>query len=71
MAFCNVYLEAGSDAISRASRKNDCGETLPNLLINRGDIGCAGGDWNSIINREDANNLPDSKMSPALTKLVK
>ena len=71
MTFCNAYLEAGSDSISRASRENYCGETLPNLLINRGDVGCAGGDWNCIINKADAKNLPDSKMSPALSRLVR
>ena len=46
-------------------------QILPNLLINSRKNGCAGGDWNSITCKEDATNLPDSKMSSGLKRLVK
>ena len=64
-------MPAGSDSISRSLRENYASEILPNLLINRGDVGFAGGDWNCIVKHEEANNLPDSKMSPSLCRLIK
>ena len=70
VTFCNVYLHAGTDAASRQSRENYCGETLSNLLINRKQAGCAGGDWNCILDKNDATNSPSSKMSPSLKRLV-
>ena len=69
--FCNVYLEAGTDASSRAARENYCGEILPNLLVNRCASGCIGGDWNNVIDKKDATNYAGSKMSPNLLRLFK
>ena len=69
--FGNVYLEAGTDGPSRAARENYCGEVIPNLLVNRCSAGCIGGDWNSIINKNDATNNAASKMSPNLARLSK
>ena len=71
VTFCNVYLEAGTDGPSKAARENNCSETLPNLLVNRSQVGCAGGDWNCIVEKKDATNYPQAKMSPSLTRLVK
>ena len=69
--FCNVYLEAGTDASSRSARESYCGEVLPSLLVNRCSSGCIGGDWNNIIDKRDATNNASSKMSPNLARLVK
>ncbi len=71
VTFCNAYLEAGTDGASKAARENYCSETLPNLLVNRSQVGCAGGDWNCIVDKKDATNYPQAKMSPSLTRLVK
>ena len=71
ITFGNVYLEAGTDAVSRAARENYCGEVIPNLLVNRCQAGCIGGDWNSIINKSEATNNTASKMSPNLARLCK
>ena len=65
ITFCNIYLKAGTDSVSRAARENYCSSVLPNLLINRGSSGCCGGDWNSIICKKDATNHPESKLSPS------
>ena len=69
--FGNVYLETGSDGISRAARENYCSEVLPNLLLNRCDAGCIGGDWNAIVDKKDASNNAAAKVSPSLTRLCK
>ena len=66
-----MYLEAGTDAPSRAAREKYCGEVLPMMLVNRCSVGCIGGDWNSIINKNDATNQPASKLSSNLTGLAK
>ena len=49
--------------------------TLCNVSIAQGnlcwgDVGYAGGDWNSIISKEDATNNPDSEMYPCLARQV-
>ena len=69
--FVNVYLQAGTDSPSRASRENYCSEVLPNLLINCGQSGFIGGDWNCIVNKIDATHHPDAKMSPSLARMIK
>ena len=71
VTFSNIYLEAGTDADSRNARENYLGEVLPNLLINRCQTGCIGGDWNCIILKKDATNYPETKMSKNLSKLTK
>ena len=71
ITFGNFYLPSGTDNISRSSRENFCAETIPKLLINTKDSGCCGGDFNCIINKEDATRNPESKLSPSLKRLVK
>ena len=70
ITFGNVYLPSGTDAPSRTSRENFCGEILPTLLVNALSHGVVGGDWNSIIAKEDCTKHPDAKMSPCLRRLV-
>ena len=41
------------------------------MLIHKCENGVTGGDWNSIIHKDDATNLPQSKMSPMLNRLAK
>ena len=59
----NIYLQSGTDAKSRAAREKYCCEVLPRLLINSKDSGCLGGDFNCIVDKKDATNYPESKMS--------
>ena len=67
----NIYLQSGTDGISRGQMEQYCGEVIPQLLVNCQDYGSLGGDFNCIINKEDCTKYPDSKMSPSLQRLVK
>ena len=69
--FGNVYLPSGTDGQSRSSRENFCGEIIPTLMVNSMANGVVGGDWNSIIAKEDCTRFPEAKMSPCLKRLVK
>ena len=40
----NLYLHSGTDSDSRKGREHYCCETLPQLLLNSNNMGCAGGD---------------------------
>ena len=70
VTFGNFYAHSGTDGNSRANREAFCGETIPNLLINSQPSGCLGGDLNMIIDKRDATNNPESKMSPTFKRLV-
>ena len=67
----NIYLHSGTDSTSRAGREHYCCDVLPQLLINIKEIGCAGGDLNCIVDKKDATNHPEAKMSKALQRLIK
>ena len=68
---CNVYMNAGTDSPSRASRENYFSEIIPNLLVKRCCSGYAGGDWNCIIDKKDATSHESAKMSPSLSRVCK
>ena len=63
MTFSNIYLPSGTDATAKMGRENICSNVLPNLLVNCKLSGCAGGDFNAIIDKRDATNFPENKMS--------
>ena len=65
-----MYLPSGTDSNSKSSRENFFSETVPQLLLNRLDAGCIGGDLNCIIDSRDCTHNPASKMSPSLSRLV-
>ena len=67
----NIYLHSGTDARSRAGREQSCCEVLPALLLNTKETGCIGGDFNCIVDKKDATNYPESKMSKGLQRLIK
>ena len=67
----NIYLHSGTDAKSRAGREKYCCEVLPGLLLNIKETGCIGGDFNCIVDKKDATNYPESKMSKGLLRLIK
>ena len=67
----NTYLQSGTDGRSRASREKYCCDVLPGLLINSKDSGCLGGDFNCIVDKKDATNYPESKMSKGLQRLIR
>ena len=41
------------------------------MLLDRKDSNFIGGDWNCIIDKSDYMRNPESKMAPALAKLIK
>ena len=71
ITFCDVYLPSGSDSIMKNGRENYAAETIPQILINCKQFGCIGGDWNCIIDKNDATKYPSSKHSKSLQRLVK
>ena len=66
----NLYLPSGTDGASKSSRENYFSETIPQLLIDRQDMGLIGGDMNCILSNIDCTHHPVSKMSPSLTRLT-
>ena len=71
ITFGNFYGHSGTDGRSRANRKNLYGQIVPQLLTSRKKDGCVGGDLNSIIEKVDATNHPEAKMSNCLKRVVK
>ena len=71
LTFGNLYLPSGSDSTSKASREEYSAVTIPQLLMNRQDSGCIGGDFNCIIDKIDCTHHAAPKMSSSLSKLVK
>ena len=71
ITFSNFYMPSGNDQTMRNKRENYFAEIIPQLLINSKTNGCAGGDFNCIINKRDATKNQENKMSPSLKKLVK
>ena len=70
ITFCNVYMHSGSDPIMRNGRENYAAEIIPQLLINSKEYGCIGGDWNSILDLNDATKNANKKQSKCLKRLV-
>ena len=48
VTFANVYLPSGNDTVMRNLREEYISLSIPQLLINRKENGCIGGDWNCI-----------------------
>ena len=67
----NFYGHSGTDARSRSSRENLFSEVVPQLLINRKQVGCIGGDWNCKVEKIDATVNPESKISNTLKRVIK
>ena len=53
LTLANLYLPSGNDSISKTNRENYFSETIPQLLTNRLDSGCIGGDFNCITDKLD------------------
>ena len=71
LLFANVYLPSGTDGESRNKRQNYCAEIIPQMLVNRKESGCLGGDFNCITNKIDCTSHPEAKMSPSLTRHIR
>ena len=71
VSFGNFYAHSGTDGTSRANRESFCSETIPNLVTNCKPSGCMGGDFNLIIDKQDATAHQAAKMSPSFQKVVK
>ena len=67
----NLYLPSGSDASVKASREQYFYEIIPQLLLNRLDVGCIGGDFNCITSKLDCTNNPGPKLSASLSTMIK
>ena len=70
VSFGNFYAHSGTDGPSRANRETFCAETIPNLFMNSQPSGCLGGDFNMIINKQDATAHQAAKMSPTFQRVV-
>ena len=66
----NVYLQSRTDGVSRGARENYCSEILPQLLMNRKNSGCWGGDINCVTKPIDCTHHPEAKLSPCLARLI-
>ena len=71
ITFCNVYLHSGSNHVMKNGRENYASEIIPQILINSKEYGCVGGDWNCIIDNNDATKNAAQKQSKSLKRLVK
>ena len=71
ITLANLYLPSGSDAVSKAAREDYFATIIPQLLLNRQDSGCIGGDFNCILHKQDCTHHASPKISPCLGKLVK
>ena len=70
VTFANVYLPSGNDAVMRNLREDYLSLSIPQLLINRKDNGCIGGDWNCITDDLDATKNHAQKRSPSLKRVI-
>ena len=70
LTFGNLYGPSGTDAHSRSEREKFFAEVLPQLLTSRKSTGCIGGDLNCIIDKIDATNHPEAKMSNSLKRVT-
>jgi exonuclease III len=71
LTFGNLYGHSGTDARSRANRENFYAEVVPQLLTSRKHDGYLCGDFNCIIEKADATNHPEAKMSNCLKRVNK
>ena len=69
--FANVYLPCGNDQGMRNLREEYISLIIPQLLINKKDFGCIGGDWNCITEKLDATKNQTQKMSTSLKRAIK
>jgi len=69
MSFVNLYLHSGTDKDSRNERE-DFVSNIPNTLLYKKRDGLLGGDMNSIVDKKDALNYPEQKMSKCFMKLI-
>ena len=68
ISFGNICLQSGTDAKSCKQREKFCSVVIPQLLVNKSDFGCIGGDFNCIIKSEDCTRNAESKLSPCLSQ---
>ena len=71
MTFGNLYIQSGTDSLSRNKREHYFSEIVPQILINHHQHGFIGGDLNCITEKEDATHNPETKISSSLKRLVK
>ena len=65
----NIYLHSGTDQVSKNERE-DFISNIPNILLYKKEAGLMGGDMNSIVDKRDALNYPEQKMSKCFKKLI-
>ena len=69
MTLGNLYLPSGTDAASRSNRENYFSEIIPQLLVDRQDMGIVGGDMNCIMRRLTALTTQIPSTRPVLPGL--
>ena len=71
MQLLQIFIFHLVQGVSRNNRERYAAEIIPQILTNRQPSGCSGSDFNCIINKADATNNPEQKISPSLSRLVK
>ena len=71
VTFANVYLPCGNEPGMRNLREDYISLIIPQLLINKKDLGCIGGDWNCIADKIDATKNQAQKVSASLKRAIK
>ena len=69
--FANVYLPCGNEPGMRNLREDYISLIIPQLLVNKKDFGCIGGDWNCITEKQDATKNQTQKWSASLKRAIK
>ena len=68
----NIFLGFKLDYnIKRKCKLGENNQIIPQILINCKKYGCVGGDWNCIIDNNDATKNAAQKQSKSLKRLVK
>ena len=67
MSLVNLYLHSGTDQVSKSERE-DFISNIPNILLYKKKNGLLGGDMNSIVEKKDALNYPEQKISKCFKK---
>ena len=65
-----MYLHSGNDRIMRQGRESYFSDVIPQLLVNRKEMGALSADFNCVIDKKDALKNPEQKVSPGLKRLV-
>ena len=70
ITFGNFYIPSGNEKHMRQKREEYFSKMIPELLVRKKKNGIICADFNSIIDKKDATNNAEQKLSPSLKRLV-